>query len=87
MESIEALKKKITTTQELQAVVKTMKALSATNIRQYEQAVESLAEYYQTVAMGLQIILKLKPEETALTASHHTSASIEMNMFNGNFVL
>lgn len=65
MESIEALKKKITTTQELQAVVKTMKALAATNIRQYEQAVESLAEYYRMVAMGLQIILKLRPEETA----------------------
>ena len=65
MESIEALKKRIIITEELQAVVKTMKALAATNIRQYEQAVESLGEYYQTVAMGLQIILKLKPEETA----------------------
>ena len=65
MESIEAIKKKITTTRELQSVVKTMKALAAANIRQYEQAVESLAEYYRTVAMGLQINLKLRPEETA----------------------
>lgn len=66
MESIEALKKRIATTQELQGVVKTMKALAATNIRQYEQAVESLAEYYRTVAMGLQSTLKLRPAETAL---------------------
>lgn len=66
MKSIEAIKKKISTTQELQAVVKTMKALAATNIRQYEQAVESLGEYYRTVAMGLQVILKLRAAETAL---------------------
>jgi F-type H+-transporting ATPase subunit gamma len=66
MESIEGLKKRIGTTQELQTVVKTMKALAATNIRQYEQAVESLAEYYRTVAMGLQVSLKSIPVETAL---------------------
>lgn len=66
MESIEALKKRIGTTQELQTVVKTMKALAATNIRQYEQAVGSLAEYYRTVAMGLHIALKLRPAETVL---------------------
>jgi F-type H+-transporting ATPase subunit gamma len=42
-------------------VVKTMKALAAVNIRQYERAVESLSEYNRTVEMGLQVLLKQKP--------------------------
>ena len=66
MESLEVLKKRISTTQELQTLVKTMKALAATNIRQYERAVEALAEYDRTVTMGLQIALKLRPEETEI---------------------
>jgi len=66
MESTEGIKKKIATTQELQTVVKTMKALAATNIRQYERAVESLGEYYRTVSLGLQITLNMGPEEPAL---------------------
>jgi F-type H+-transporting ATPase subunit gamma len=40
-----------------------MKAMAAVNIRQYEEAVESLAEYNQTVEMGLQIALRHRPEE------------------------
>jgi F-type H+-transporting ATPase subunit gamma len=35
-----------------------MKALAAVSIRQYEQAVESLAEYNRTVEMGFQILLQ-----------------------------
>ena len=62
MVSIESVKKKITTTEDLQSVVKTMKALAAINIRQYEKAVESLAEYNRTIEMGLQIALKMRPE-------------------------
>jgi F-type H+-transporting ATPase subunit gamma len=35
-----------------------MKALAAVSIRQYERAVESLAEYNRTVEMGFQILLR-----------------------------
>jgi F-type H+-transporting ATPase subunit gamma len=35
-----------------------MKSLAAVNIRQYERAVESLADYNNTVEMGLQIVLR-----------------------------
>jgi len=62
MESFEDLKKQIATTRDLQSLVKTMKALAATNIRQYEQAVESLAEYHQTVALGMYIACNMQPE-------------------------
>ncbi len=62
MQTIEALKRKIQTTEELQSVVKTMKALAAVNIRQYEKAVESLKNYDRTIGMGFHIILRNRPE-------------------------
>jgi F-type H+-transporting ATPase subunit gamma len=61
METIEGLKKKIESTQDLLSVVKTMKALAAVNIRQYERAVESLKDYNRTVELGLQAALRDSP--------------------------
>ena len=58
MQTPEALKRKIQSAQDLLGVVKTMKALAAVSIRQYQRSVESLADYNRTVEMGLQIILK-----------------------------
>jgi F-type H+-transporting ATPase subunit gamma len=43
---------------DLLSVVKTMKALAAVSIRQYQKAVYSLRDYNMTVEMGLQIVLK-----------------------------
>lgn len=61
METAEALQRKIATTEDLQSVVKTMKALAAVNIRQYEKAVAALAEYNRTIIMGLQAVLQMRP--------------------------
>ena len=58
MQSTESLKRKIKSAQDLQSVVKTMKALAAVSIRQYQRAVESLINYNKTVEMGLQAALK-----------------------------
>ena len=58
MQTPEALKRTIKSAQDLLGVVKTMKALAAVSIRQYQRSVESLADYNRTVEMGLQIILK-----------------------------
>ncbi|HOF05720.1 MAG TPA: F0F1 ATP synthase subunit gamma [Syntrophales bacterium] len=58
MLTAEALKRKIQSADDLLSVVKTMKALAAVSIRQYQRAVESLADYYRTVEMGLQIVLR-----------------------------
>jgi F-type H+-transporting ATPase subunit gamma len=38
-----------------------MKAMAAVSIRQYERAVESLAEYNRTIEMGLQILMGNRP--------------------------
>ena len=79
MPNLEDIKGKIKTAQDLQSVVKTMKALAAVSIRQYERAVESLDEYYRTVQLGFQVILKNKPEELNLApepAGEHLGAVI-----------
>jgi F-type H+-transporting ATPase subunit gamma len=61
MPTTEALKSRIDSTEDLQSVVKTMKALAAVNIRQYEKAVGALKNYMKTVEMGLQVVLRSRP--------------------------
>jgi F-type H+-transporting ATPase subunit gamma len=58
MESPDQLSRQIESLEDLQSIVKTMKALSAVSIRQYERAVESLAEYFHTIELGLQVVLR-----------------------------
>jgi F-type H+-transporting ATPase subunit gamma len=58
MENLEGIKRRIESTRDLQSVVKTMKALAAVRIRQYEKAVESLAVYNETVEMALRVVLQ-----------------------------
>ena len=48
-----SLRRKIDTAGDLQSVVRTMKALAASSIGQYEQSVRALADYYRTVELGL----------------------------------
>lgn len=64
MQTIEHLRRQIKSAQDLLSVVKTMKALAAVNIRHYERAVESLAEYNRSVEMGLHILLRSQQQPT-----------------------
>lgn len=52
-DTLESLRRKIGGATELESVVRTMKALAASNIVQYERAVRSLDDYYRTVELGL----------------------------------
>ncbi len=45
--------RKIGSAGDLQSVVRTMKAVAASNIGQYEQSVRSLADYFRTIELGL----------------------------------
>ena len=47
------LRRKINSAGDLQSVVRTMKALAASSIGQYENSVRALADYYRTVELGL----------------------------------
>jgi F-type H+-transporting ATPase subunit gamma len=48
-----SLRRKISSAADLQSVVRTMKALAASSIGQYEKSVRALADYYRTVELGL----------------------------------
>jgi F-type H+-transporting ATPase subunit gamma len=58
METLERLRQRIDSLEDLQSVVHTMKALAAVSIRQYEAAAESLGDYYRTVELGLHVLLR-----------------------------
>jgi F-type H+-transporting ATPase subunit gamma len=62
MQTLEGLRRRIDAADDLYSLVKTMKSLAMINIRHYEQAVASLADYNRTVEMGLQALLKWHPE-------------------------
>lgn len=53
MDTLETLSRKIDGATDIKSVVRTMKAMAAANIGQYELAVGSLGDYYRTVALGL----------------------------------
>ena len=61
------LRRKISSAGDLQSVVRTMKALAASSIGQYEQSVRALADYYRTVELGLSICFR-KSASAALLA-------------------
>ena len=52
-ETTATLRRKIDSAGDLQSVVRTMKAMAASSIGQYEESVLALADYYRTVEMGL----------------------------------
>jgi F-type H+-transporting ATPase subunit gamma len=52
-DTTEGLRRKISSAGELQTVVRTMKALAASSVGQYEKSVRALADYYRTVELGL----------------------------------
>jgi F-type H+-transporting ATPase subunit gamma len=58
MATIEDLRETISNTEDLHSVVRTMKAMAAVRIRQYQEAVVSLEDYNHTVKLGLQILLR-----------------------------
>jgi len=52
------LVRKIGSAEDLQSVVRTMKAIAASRITQYEASVRALADYYRTVQLGLGACLR-----------------------------
>lgn len=57
-ETVASLRHKIVTAGDLEAVVRTMKAMAASSIGQYENAVHALDDYYRTVQLGLRVCLQ-----------------------------
>ena len=57
-ESAASSRRKIAAAEDLKSVVRSMKALAASSIGQYETAVRSLADYYRTLELGLAVCLR-----------------------------
>ena len=57
-DSTASLRRKIDSAGNLQSVVRTMKALAASSIGQYEQSVRALGDYYRTVELGLGVCFR-----------------------------
>jgi F-type H+-transporting ATPase subunit gamma len=53
VDTLESLRRKSEGAEDLKSVVRTMKAVAASNIGQYELAVSSLGDYYRTVELGI----------------------------------
>jgi F-type H+-transporting ATPase subunit gamma len=62
-----SLRRSIASADDLQSVVRSMKALAGASIGQYEQSVQALAEYYRSVELGLSLCLR-QPEVQARRA-------------------
>lgn len=66
-DTMASLRRKIASAGDLQSVVRTMKALAASSIGQYEESVLALGDYYRTVQLGLGAYFRA--EGAALIAS------------------
>jgi F-type H+-transporting ATPase subunit gamma len=75
MRTIEELKRKIKSTQDLESVVRTMKTLAAVNIREYDRATKSAANYSRVIELGFQILLR-KGTEGVLTGDFRPKESL-----------
>ena len=62
-----SLRRKIASAGELESVVRTMKAMAASSIGQYENAVYSLDDYYRSVQLGLAVLLSFPKYMTQLS--------------------
>jgi F-type H+-transporting ATPase subunit gamma len=63
-ETMAGLRRKISSAGDLQSVVRTMKALAASSIGQYEKSVSALGDYYRTVELGLGACFRKNPPAT-----------------------
>lgn len=57
-DTIISLRRKIASAGDLRSVVRTMKAMAASNIGQYEKSVSALADYYRSIELGLSVCLR-----------------------------
>lgn len=62
-----SLRRKIDSAGDLRSVVRTMKALAASNIGQYEKSVRALADYYRSVELGLSIRFRKRAPAVPMT--------------------
>lgn len=83
--TLEVLRKKMRSAQELKKVVDTMKALAGVNVGIFEKVNQSLAEYHQTIELGLAAMLRQdKRQILELLRSGQTTGGIGVVVFGSD---
>ncbi|MDZ4780262.1 MAG: F0F1 ATP synthase subunit gamma [Planctomycetia bacterium] len=72
-DTIAGLRRKISSAGDLQSVVRSMKALAASSIGQYDKSVQALGDYYRTVELGLSACF-LATQSTVLPVERNRKA-------------
>ena len=78
-ETVESLGRKLSSAGDLQSVVRTMKALAAASIGQYDKSVSALGDYYETVELGLAACLRRTADEPHAKSKDSRTASQEVS--------
>jgi F-type H+-transporting ATPase subunit gamma len=65
----EALGRQMAAAKDLSAVVRSMKALAASSVTQYERSVDALTDYYRTIELALSVCLRERPSGAPLAAT------------------
>lgn len=79
-----SLQRKITSAGDLRSVVRTMKALAASSIGQYEKSVLALADYYRTVELGLAACFRLHETHIPIPGSRSDEGKIGAIVFGSD---
>ncbi len=74
-DTLASLGRKIAGADDLESVVRSMKALAAASIGQYEKSVLALADYYRTVELGLVVCLRKRGRVAAEPAGQAGAAA------------
>ena len=77
-ETTASLRQKIGRAGDLQSVVRTMKAVAASSIGQYESSVRALADYYRTVELGLGAYLRERGPAPLMTERKNQTVAGEI---------
>jgi F-type H+-transporting ATPase subunit gamma len=72
-----SLRRKIGGAGDLQSVVRTMKAVAASSIGQYEKSVAALSDYYRTVELGLGACFRQDGPSRLLTEPQRPAAAVD----------
>ncbi|MBW8831973.1 MAG: F0F1 ATP synthase subunit gamma [Burkholderiales bacterium] len=84
-DSTAALRHEIATATDLQSVVRTMRALAASSIHQYEQSVLALADYRRAVDQGLGACLReVSPASEQRTAAPASRTTVGVIVFGSD---
>ena len=83
-DTLEALRSKIGSADDLESVVRSMKSLAAASIGQYEKSVLALTDYARTVELGLAVCLRQQGRETAEAGERMNSGTISAVVFGSD---